>query len=431
VQFVGVLALGGYIATTLMLFPWYLAYFNLLAGGPDGGYRYLVDSNLDWGQTWKALRAYVDARGIAEFGLSQYTINDPHAYGLDYTPLPPWPDAPPVLPQRFAPSSGVYAISSTQLQGVVVADSEMFDYFRNLSPVAKIGHAMFVYEVPVRPPVHWVAQCTTPVAPLPEEVIYEGFGERALRLVYFDCAQTWLVPAGNGWYVTHGWHRTTRGAEILWALDDSPQYEKWRDVILGRARLAYEQKRKGLLPPFAIYEWFEQKPPGVGDSVLSGDSVVYAAPSAWPPQQVVSEGDAMTPPVYVGDALLFLGYMVDEASVKPGQEITLQMRWRLRQRPQQAFSLMAHLLDVNGIPLAVADGLGVGIEQLQAGDTLIQRHTFTIPTEASPGVYWIQIGAYTYPNVQRLSIMRQDHMPMAGVDSPDRLIIGHVEVVPP
>jgi hypothetical protein len=451
-QFVGPLALLGaivaYIMVTLTLFPWYLAYFNLLAGGPDGGYRYLVDSNLDWGQTWKALHTYLEKRNITEFSLSQYTINDPRAYGLDYTPLPPWPAAPPVLPQRFAPPPGIYAISSTQLQGVVVADSEMFDYFRNLSPIAKIGHAMFVYAVTASPSPSWVAQCTTPVAPLSEEAIYAGFGERALRLVYFDCAQSWLIPEGNGWY------GISRDAEILknsveesWIFlvrREKAPLQHWGDVVLNRARLAYEQKQPGFLPPFAIYEWFEQESLDVGDDTDS----VYAAPSAWPPLQAVSEGQVLTTPINIGSAahsvaLLFLGHGVEGASaevlrqtqddkVEVGRSIALQTRWRIQQHPQQPFSLMAHLLDENGTPLAVGDGLGVSVDQLEPGDTLIQRHVFAIPPEAAPGTYWIQVGAYTYPDVERLPIMPDAGQTLSLSSATlDRLIVGQIEVVAP
>ncbi|MCS7179706.1 MAG: hypothetical protein N0A03_10680, partial [Anaerolineae bacterium] len=44
---------------TLRLFPHYLAFFNELAGGPYGGHHYLVDSNLDWGQSFKALKEWL------------------------------------------------------------------------------------------------------------------------------------------------------------------------------------------------------------------------------------------------------------------------------------------------------------------------------------------------------------------------------------
>ncbi len=391
-----------YAAITLALFPWHLAYFNLFAGGPDGGYRYLVDSNLDWGQTWKALRQYLDEQGIVEFGMSQYTINDPHAYGLDYTPLPPWPDAPPVLPRRFDPAPGVYAISANKLQGVVLADPEMFDYFRKIEPVARIGHAMFVYEVEPHPPASWVAQCTVPVAPLPPDVLAEGLGRDDLRLAYFDCSQSWLYPAGNGWYVL------------------ARDYAGWGTALAQHGRLAYEQTRPGFVPPFAIYEWFEQDP-------LEGlpRALVHAAPGDWPPQQVEAEGTALTPPVAVGSGLEFLGYVVEGAESRDGRSMTIQTYWRVTSPPQQPLSLMAHLLDADGFPIAVGDGLGVPVGQWQPDDVIVQRHIFEIPPEVTLGATWLQVGAYTLPDVQRLPIMRGETV--VG----DRLVVGQIEVEAP
>ena len=50
--------------STLIIAPDYLAFFNLLAGGPSGGYRYLVDSNLDWGHDLPGMARYVQEQGI-------------------------------------------------------------------------------------------------------------------------------------------------------------------------------------------------------------------------------------------------------------------------------------------------------------------------------------------------------------------------------
>ncbi|MBN2003418.1 MAG: glycosyltransferase family 39 protein [Anaerolineae bacterium] len=387
----------GYALTTLYLFPWHLAYFNIFAGGPDGGYRYLVDSNLDWGQTWKELRHYLDESGIAAFGLSQYTINDPHAYGLDYTPLPPWPDAPPVLPQRFAPPPGIYAISSTQLQGVVVADPEMFDYFRRLEPRARIGHAMFVYEVPARPAAGWVAQCFVPVAPLSTEALFAGLGRSDLELFTFDCTQSWLIPPGNGWYVA------SRDATLL------PEVRS--------ARLAYEQKQTGTAPPFAVYEWFNVSPLA---GIVTG--TVYAAPSALPPLQVMEGGVSLSTPAILSNTLRFLGYTLNPATAQPGQSLVLQTYWEVLNLPAQPLSLMAHLLNADGVPAAVGDGLGVPLDQWRTGQVIVQRHVWDIPPETPPGTYWMQTGAYCFPDLQRLPVL--DGATVVG----ERLILGAVEV---
>ena len=44
--------------------PVYLAYANELWGGPSQSYRYLSDSNADWGQQLKSVRQYLDSRGV-------------------------------------------------------------------------------------------------------------------------------------------------------------------------------------------------------------------------------------------------------------------------------------------------------------------------------------------------------------------------------
>ena len=74
---------------TATVFPFGLAYFNELVGGPREGYRALVDSNVDWGQSFKALATWMRGQGIDHVSLSYYTWIDPAAYGIDYTPLPP------------------------------------------------------------------------------------------------------------------------------------------------------------------------------------------------------------------------------------------------------------------------------------------------------------------------------------------------------
>lgn len=380
-RFITGLLLIGYVGVTLALFPWHLAYFNFFAGGPDGGYRYLVDSNLDWGQTWKALRRYLDAAGISDFYLSQYTINDPHAYGLDYTPLPPWPDAPPVLPQRFNPPAGVYAISINQLQGITLADPEMFDYFRHLEPTVRIGHAMFVYHLPAQPPVDWATQCSTPVVPLPADVLREGLGvEGNIPLFIFDCQQSWLVPPGEGRYVLA---RDSAGTS-------------W--TVLERGRLAYTQKHKGLAPPFAVYEW--------------------------------SAATQITPPVpapdtpRVGEVLTFLGY--GAAPLQNGERgMIVETWWRIEARPTQSLSLMAHLLGPDGLPMAIGDGLGVAVEQWTPGSLLIQRHRLTIPAGTPSGKYTFHTGAYTYPELERLPITLHDG------STSDSISVGQLEILAP
>ncbi len=50
-----------FVAGTALAYPYYLSYFNEMAGGTGSGYRYVTDSNFDWGQDMLRLRQFVAA----------------------------------------------------------------------------------------------------------------------------------------------------------------------------------------------------------------------------------------------------------------------------------------------------------------------------------------------------------------------------------
>ena len=53
--------LGWAVFSSLRVYPHSMSYFNELAGGPENGHNYLVDSNIDWGQDLLELRDWVPA----------------------------------------------------------------------------------------------------------------------------------------------------------------------------------------------------------------------------------------------------------------------------------------------------------------------------------------------------------------------------------
>jgi hypothetical protein len=353
------------IAGTVAIWPFHLAYFNELIGGPGQGYRYLVDSNTDWGQALKALRHYLEREGIEQVRLSTYIEYGAafEQYGLNVDPLPPLHAAPGVLPARFNPPAGVYAISTTTLQGIFTADPEMYDWFRKREPDARIGHAMFLYRVPPAvEPGEWVAQCFVPVAPLAPEAITEGFGRNALRRAYFDCTQSWLVPGGGqaaGWYVLYR--------------DTAKSQDVFIQAQLAQARLSYEQTRSGLVPPFSIYE-------------------ATALP--------VTPAHASATPVQVGDQT-FLGYTISNQPAEEPTNIEIWTFWQIEALPSRPLSLMLHLVGPGGAPVVVGDGLGVPVDNWQVGDVIVQRHVLALPPEAPGGEYALYTGAYWLDTLER------------------------------
>jgi len=69
-------------------YPHYLSFFNLAVGGAGNGHRYLLDSNLDWGQDLIRLKHWVELYNTPAICLSYFGTADPSYYGITYRPLP-------------------------------------------------------------------------------------------------------------------------------------------------------------------------------------------------------------------------------------------------------------------------------------------------------------------------------------------------------
>jgi hypothetical protein len=163
--------------------PDYLAYFNWVSGGPDRGAEHLIDSNLDWGQDLLKLNRWLKKEhpgkrvGLAYFGQINPSMLKLQGDGFDWF-------LPPVLPgkrvetmpgldrayldgpaDRLEP--GLYAVSASVVQGLPwrFYDSRSltrpnlpwlpawnigenaFGYFREITPVARVGRSIYVYEL--------------------------------------------------------------------------------------------------------------------------------------------------------------------------------------------------------------------------------------------------------------------------------------------
>ena len=136
----------GTILSPFTAAPYYLAYFNPLAGGPSNGYRHLIDSNIDHGQELKDLKNYMSQHGISKVQLAYFGHVWPQLYGIDFEPL------------GQQPKPGVIAISASFLQGqpylLTYLPQPFFvplDYYqamRRYTPVDQIGYSLFIYRVP-------------------------------------------------------------------------------------------------------------------------------------------------------------------------------------------------------------------------------------------------------------------------------------------
>ncbi len=141
--------MSGRLSLLCAVAPHQLAYFNESVGGPERGYRYLSDSNLDWGQDLKGLKAYIEKEKLPIIYLSYFGTAPPSYYGIRYQDVaskgilgPPPPEKVPADAPRK-----ILAISAYNLQDVSNADDPLFRWLWTRRPIAKIGYSIFVYDL--------------------------------------------------------------------------------------------------------------------------------------------------------------------------------------------------------------------------------------------------------------------------------------------
>ena len=147
------LILGGLILwqvfSVVSIYPHFLAYFNELAGGPNQGFVYTVDSNLDWGQDLKRLKKWADENKIDKIYVDYFGGGDAKYYlKQKYAPWQGTQD-----PNKF-PKENYLAVSVTFLQGGRGLPAPGFNqpwgyylWLNKYQPVAKIGHSIFIYYI--------------------------------------------------------------------------------------------------------------------------------------------------------------------------------------------------------------------------------------------------------------------------------------------
>jgi len=127
-----------YMLSSLLIFPHYLAYFNEISGGPSNGTKYLVDSNIDWGQDVKKLKKYLDDNNIEYICSSYFGQAEFKYYGIDFRYLPNNND-----PSLIKKINCVVAISATSLY----SKDGKFSWLSEYEPDHKIGYSIFIYDM--------------------------------------------------------------------------------------------------------------------------------------------------------------------------------------------------------------------------------------------------------------------------------------------
>ncbi|MEK7465338.1 MAG: glycosyltransferase family 39 protein [Patescibacteria group bacterium] len=151
-----------YAAEAFLAYPYFLSYFNEIGGGTWNGYRYVTDSNYDWGQDMKRLQEFVKANRISKIAVDYFGGGNP-AYYLGSDVAESWSSALGNPKEKgiewLAVSVGTLESALGTLHGTVVRNPEdEYTWLTELRPSAKgigqvpppdyrAGTSIFIYKL--------------------------------------------------------------------------------------------------------------------------------------------------------------------------------------------------------------------------------------------------------------------------------------------
>lgn len=136
---VPMLIAGNLAIVQIGAYPNEIGYFNSLVGGMRLGPRYLLDSNIDWGQDLPKLQQFVQQNGITRLPFDYYGRATVTYYIPEAVPLPTSWD----LAQGKDTPRGIIAISV----GSLFRTDRAFDWLWQEIPVMRIGSSINIYQI--------------------------------------------------------------------------------------------------------------------------------------------------------------------------------------------------------------------------------------------------------------------------------------------
>jgi hypothetical protein len=157
--------LASYMVLTVATYPSFVSHFNQLIGGGANADKYVSDSSVDWGQDFKRLQAYIDARpemgvvhidyfGGAEpryymcdrvFDDNGELVRNANGYDCTGSRFKQWR-------ANYGLPSGYLAVSETYLANdrwaaKLRGDRGYADLY-TMQPIAKIGNSIYIFKLP-------------------------------------------------------------------------------------------------------------------------------------------------------------------------------------------------------------------------------------------------------------------------------------------
>jgi hypothetical protein len=366
------------VVGTLAIAPYYLTYFNEIAGGPDRGRYILSDSNIDWGQDLIGLMTYLDRNNLSSIKLSYFGISHPTAYGLTTEAL---------LPVRTAmndqgawwlktyyprdPAPGAYAISVANLMGGIWIDRAEYAFFRDRPPATTIGNSIYLYTIAPRGETANLSLAGLQIDQIDTDT-YRQFNTNDVRPRWFEAASSLIAAPGESWIAI---------------ADDraiSPEFQGFFAGVapIVRAKLTDEDRT------YVLYHFDLRQ------------RLIDAA----------RQTRSMTDTVTFGETASLIGYRLNRA----GADLTLITYWRAGAHIITPLQMFVHVVGPDGAIVAQADRLDAPPSGWRAGDIIVQVHRLALSESITSAS--IAIGLYNPESGVRLPVANADQFFLTPID---------------
>lgn len=123
--------------TTLNIYPNHLSYFNEGIGGAAEGHKYLLDSDLDWGQNLPTLKDWIQKNRVDYVVLGNQSMFDvaKEVYGVSYEPI------------SCVEKNKIIVVSKTiLLSSWGMGQGNCLEWLKNRKKIAEIDHSMWIFN---------------------------------------------------------------------------------------------------------------------------------------------------------------------------------------------------------------------------------------------------------------------------------------------
>ena len=127
---------GWQMFSALLAYPLYLQFVSEAVGGAPNGYKYLIDSNYDWGQDANRLKAFLEERRLQHIYLDYFGTQ----FSIEHLKIPNTRVNAEVAKQI---RQGTLVVSVSQLMR-----PEWAWLRESRQPIARVAHTLFVYQIP-------------------------------------------------------------------------------------------------------------------------------------------------------------------------------------------------------------------------------------------------------------------------------------------